>query len=152
MSGVGLRRRGNYTSEWGIPVSLTELAISMVYYSGVKLWPWRRGSGSLIAGRSLQENIYILSKHKSVSISTGRHSWDVQFITGLESNLCTTVTRPNKTENYVSHGRINSQAQGPTALQPIVFLTGIHQLLVLNVSRSDFPLRNHCKGQSRAPE
>ena len=40
-----------------------------------------------------------------------------------------------------------SQAQNKTTLQPDVFVTGIHQLLVKNKEMSAFPSAKHCQGQ-----
>ena len=38
-------------------------------------------------------------------------------------------------------------AQNTTALQPKLFLTGLHQLLVTSKGRSILPSPNHCQGQ-----
>ena len=50
------------------------------------------------------------------------------FIPSLKTNLCTTLSRYNTTENT----SINSQAQYTTAVLPHEFLCGTHQLLAIN--------------------
>jgi len=57
-----------------------------------------------------------------------------------------TPTARNTTEN----GTINSHSQDATALQPSVFLTGIHRSLVIDGWRSDFRLLNLCHCESRS--
>jgi hypothetical protein len=61
-----------------------------------------------------------------LSLSTGRHFLGLQILTNLKTNLCRHVTKQN-TKIKTS----NSQAKETTALQPNIFLTGIHQLQLL---------------------
>ena len=68
-------------------------------------------------------------KHESVwlrNVSTGRHLLCVSLIASLKSNLCTALTTHNSTENNC----IICHAQNTSAVQPIVFLSVIHRLLV----------------------
>jgi hypothetical protein len=63
----------------------------------------------------------------------------------LKSNLRTTLTTQNTTENKC----INiSKAQNSTRLQP----TGIRLFLVTNKERSALPSANRCQGQLQTPE
>jgi hypothetical protein len=83
-------------------------------------------------------------KHKFVSllgiVSTGWRLLGVPFVTVLKSNLCTAVTTQNTTENNCTM----SQEQNTTALQPDVFSTGVHRLLVTNTGPSGFSSANCC--------
>jgi hypothetical protein len=72
--------------------------------------------------------------------------WPV--ITRLMSNLCTSLTTQNTTENNC----IISHAQNTTALQSNLFLTGIHRLLVRNKGWSGFLIENNCQGQLQTPQ
>jgi hypothetical protein len=104
---------------------------------------WRLGGGGEY--RSCQ-------KHDSMSLHDlvrCRYLLDVSFITSLKSNLCTALTTRNTTENitvFISH------AQNTTALQPNLFLTGIHQLLVTNKGPSPFLSAKNCQGQLQTPQ
>jgi hypothetical protein len=96
------------------------------------------------------ENIQILQILSKTWVSiTGWPSlhWSpfVRFFvyTSLKSNFCITLTTQNTTENYC----IISQAQNTTALQPNVFLTTVHGLLVTNKEGSAFPSAKHCQIQ-----
>jgi hypothetical protein len=85
------------------------------------------------------EKIYrSCQKYDSLSLhdllSTGHHLLGVSFTTSLKRNLCTALSKQNTTENNC----IISHAQNTTALQPNVFLTGIHLLLVTSKGRSVF--------------
>jgi hypothetical protein len=79
----------------------------------------------------------------------------VSFTTIQKSNSCTAVIKQNTTENIII-----SHAQNVTALQPHVFLTGIHRLLVTDEWLSCFPpaqkkkkkKKNKCQGQLQTPE
>jgi hypothetical protein len=82
-----------------------------------------------------QYNIHILSKTLHDLRSTGRHLLGLAFKASLNSNLCTALTKQKIT--------IISYAQNTTALQPYVFLTGIHQLMVTSA--------NYCQGQLQTP-
>jgi hypothetical protein len=90
-------------------------------------------------------------KCESVSLhdllSTGRHLLGVSFKTSLKTNLRIVLTTYNTTENKC----ITSNAQNTTAFQPSVFLAGIHQSLVANKCRSDFPRANNCQGRQQIP-
>jgi hypothetical protein len=83
-------------------------------------------------GNCRRENIQIISKiYASILrdlLITGRHLLGVLFVTSLKSNLRTALTTQNTTENNC----IISHSQNTTALQPNVFLTGTHRLLVIN--------------------
>jgi hypothetical protein len=78
-------------------------------------------------------------KHESLSLhellSSACHLLAVSFITSLKYYLCTALTTQNTTENNC----IISHVQNTTALQPILFLTGIHRLFVTKKGQSDFP-------------
>ena len=74
-------------------------------------------------------------KLESISLhdlSTGRHLLGILFISSRKSNLCRTVTTQNTTESNC----VMSHAQNTNALQPNVFLSGIHRLLATNEGRS----------------
>jgi len=73
--------------------------------------------------------IYYFPNFTVDGFSTGCHLLDGQCIPSFKSNLCTTLTRYNTTEN----NSINSYAQDKIALQANIVLTGIHWLLVINM-------------------
>jgi len=64
------------------------------------------------------------------------------------TNLCTASTTQNTAEN----DNITSHAQDASELQSNVLLTGIYQLLVATIRRSDFSRSQHCLSQMRSPE
>jgi hypothetical protein len=70
-------------------------------------------------------------------------TWLFSYITSLNSNSRKAVTiQSTKVNNCII-----SHAQNTTALQPNVFLTGIHRLLVTKKGQSSLPGANHCSGQ-----
>jgi len=81
-------------------------------------------------------------KHGSLSLhclpSTGRLMLHVSLTTSLKPRLRTAQTTQNTIENNCTI----SQAQNTTALQPNVFLTGIHRLMVRDNRRPAFPTVN----------
>jgi hypothetical protein len=91
-------------------------------------------------------------KHESVSLqdflSTGRHLLHV-FI--YKTSTVKFMHSSNHT-NTTAHSCIISHAQNTTAIQPNVFLTGIHRLLVTRKGRSSFPSANNCQGQMQTPQ
>jgi len=60
--------------------------------------------------------------------------------------ICDHRQRCRKEPYYVT------QAQNTTALQPNLFLTGIHRLLVTNRWRPYFPSPNNCQGHLQTTE
>jgi len=70
------------------------------------------------------------------------------FIASVNSNLSTALTAQNTAENSC----ILSYTQNVTALQPSLFLTGIHLLLVASKGLPSFPNTNHCQGQLQTPQ
>jgi hypothetical protein len=60
-----------------------------------------------------------LSKYND--LCTGRHLLGVSFVTNPKSILCTVLTTWNSAEKK----RLYSNAQNTTALQPVVFVTGL---------------------------
>jgi len=57
-------------------------------------------------------------------------------MSGVESSLCTAVTSQNAVENSFSLFKVYLPSHDTSALQPTVFSTGIHRLLVINTERS----------------
>ena len=76
-------------------------------------------------------------------LSCGRYLLRGLFKLSLKSNVHTALTRQNNTEIWC----INSHAQDTTALQPNVFLTGLHRLLVTNKRLSTSFTSNYCHDQ-----
>jgi hypothetical protein len=72
----------------------------------------------------------------------------VLFMTSLTANLCKALPSQNTTENNF----IISEAQNTTVLQPNVFLTETHCVLVTNNGQSSFPSPNHFQGQIKTPQ
>jgi magnesium-transporting ATPase (P-type) len=64
-------------------------------------------------------------------LSTGHQLWGVLFITNVKWNLFASLS----TSNTTATNCIISYAQNTTLLQPIVFLTGIHQFLIASGDR-----------------
>lgn len=81
-------------------------------------------------------------KYVSLSLhylpSTGRLMLHVSLVTSLKPRLRTALTTQNTIENNCTV----SQVQNTTALQPNIFLTGIHRLLVTDNRRPTFPTAN----------
>jgi hypothetical protein len=70
------------------------------------------------------------------------------FIKLLKSNLCRTLTTQNTTDKNCNI----SHAQNTTALQPNVFLVGIHPLLFTNKGGPSFSTADNCQGQLNTPQ
>ena len=68
-------------------------------------------------------------KHKFLSLLTGPPLLDFELIS-LQPNVSAALTKQNTTENSVTYNNNNQPSQDMTALQPKIFLTGTHQLLV----------------------
>ena len=121
-------------------VSVRGQTISLTYDNAVD---WHNSLVTKIGGKTYRS----CPKHKSLSLhdilSTCRHLLGVPFVEKLKSNLRTALTTHNATE----YNWVILQAQNTTALQPIVFLTGIHRLLVTSKGRSASPSAYHCQGQ-----
>ena len=75
-----------------------------------------------------------------LDLSTARNLLGVSFITSLIYAHLWPQTALQKITYYVTHARHT------TALQPNLFLTGIHRLLVTNKWRPSFPSPNNCQG------
>jgi hypothetical protein len=93
--------------------------------------------GSIVSRRCLQRKHTDLVKNMSLTLFTGRHLLRVRFVTGLESNLCTTLTRYNTTETLC----LITELTRPHRLRLYfsIFLTGVCHLLVIMNRRSDLP-------------
>ena len=90
------------------------------------------------------EKTHILSKYRYLSLSIGCHLLGVQFVTSLESNLCTSLTEQTTTDN--SSNIINSASHNTTALQCNVFLAGRNWLqhdLMLVGGGGDYRLQSY---------
>jgi hypothetical protein len=79
---------------------------------------------------------------------SGRHLSGVSFMTSLKPNLCTALT----TQKTTKKKSIMSHKQNMTPLQPSLFVTGIHGLLVTSNRMSSFPSADHCQGQLKTPQ
>jgi hypothetical protein len=53
--------------------------------------------------------------------------------------------KQHTTERNISHNRIDSPSQDTAELQSNLFITGIHQFLVINIQWSDFPCETSTK-------
>jgi len=80
-------------------------------------------------------------------LSIRRHLFGISFVTYLKSILCAAPTSPSNTENNC----IISHSKNTTAIQPNVFLTGIHRLFVTSNRRSSIPRANTCQSQLQTP-
>ena len=98
-------------------------------YSGVRLWPWQCGVGSLSSGEALVENI----RRSKTWDFVGHHVLNIQSISSRSWNLCTALAKYKPTESSVSHNINNSPTKYTIALELNVFLTGIYGLPVINL-------------------
>jgi hypothetical protein len=92
-------------------------------------------------------------KHKSLFLSdllsTGQHMLGVSFIASMQSNLHAGVTTESTTQKVTV---LSHTQKRTTALQPGVFLSGIHRVLLKNKVRSAFASANNCQSQIRTPQ